>query len=196
VRLDGLTLYSPLWARDEAAYYKEVFLDDSYGVKGRNLAGHTVIDVGAYVGDSTIAFARQGANVHAFEPSESFCRCIRRNLAENGVAGRVVLHEVGLAERNQTVQTRQDRLNLVEGVSYALEHLPRGVELLKLDCEGAEYHLLGDARFLAHLAPREIRMEYHRGCEGVVGPLERAGYEVRLKEPAGEVGLATARKRP
>ena len=195
VRLDGVTLYSPLWARDEAAYYKEVFLDDAYGVKARNLAGLAVVDVGAYVGDSTIAFARQGASVHAFEPSATFCRFIRRNVAENGVAGRVVLHEVGLAEGNRIVQTRQDRLNLVEGVSYALEHLPRDVELLKLDCEGAEYHLLGDARFLAHLAPREIRMEYHRGHDGIVGPLERAGYEVKLKNPAAKVGLATARKR-
>lgn len=195
VRLDGLTLYSPLWARDEAAYYQEVFPDDAYGVKGRKLAGRAVVDVGAYVGDSAIAFARQGASVHAFEPSETFCRFMRRNLSENEVAGRVVLHEVGLAERDRTVQTRHDRLNFVEGVSYALEHLPRGVELLKLDCEGAEYHLLGDARFLAHLAPREIRMEYHRGHDGVVGPLERAGYEVALKDPAGKVGLATARKR-
>ena len=196
VRLDGLTLYSPLWARDEAAYYKEVFLEDSYGVQGRNLAGRAVVDVGAYVGDSTLAFARQGASVHAFEPSEAFCRFIRRNLAENEMAGRVTLHEVGLAERNQAVRTRHDQLNFVEGVAYALERLPRGVELLKLDCEGAEYHLLGDARFLAHLAPHEIRMEYHRGRDGVVEPLERAGYAVELKDPAAKVGLATARKKP
>lgn len=195
VRIDGLTLYSPLWARDEAAYYKEVFLDDAYGVKARNLAGLTVVDVGAYVGDSAIAFARQGASVHAIEPSETFCRFIRRNLGENALAGQVVLHEVGLAESDQTVRTRQDRLNLVEGVSYALAHLPGGIELLKLDCEGAEYYLFGDPRFLDHLAPREIRMEYHRGHDGIVGPLERAGYVVELKEPKGEVGLATARRK-
>ena len=195
VCIDGLTLYSPLWARDEAAYYKEVFLDDAYGVKARDLAGLAVVDVGAYVGDSTIAFARQGACVHAIEPSETFCRYLRRNLAENNLAARVVLHEVGLAERDQTVQTRQDRLNLVEGIAYALTHLPQGIELLKLDCEGAEYHLLGDPRFLGHLAPREIRMEYHRGHEGISGPLERAGYAVELQEPRGEVGLATARRK-
>ena len=58
--------------------------------------------------------------------------------------------------------------------------------------EGAEYHLLGDARFLAHLAPREIRMEYHRGPDGVVAPLERAGYTVQLRNPAASVGLLVA----
>jgi hypothetical protein len=194
VRIDGLTLYSPLWARDEAAYYQEVLLDDVYGVKGRDLSGRVVVDVGAYVGDSSIAFARQGADVHAFEPSETFCGFIRRNLAENTLAGRVQLHEVGLAERCETVRTRHDRLHLVEGVSYALEHLPQNVELLKLDCEGAEYHLLGDPRFLAHLAPREIRMEYHRGHVGVAEPLARAGYAVTLVGPAAKVGLLRAHK--
>jgi hypothetical protein len=82
----------------------------------------------------------------------------------------------------------------VEGVAYALAKLPARIELLKLDCEGAEYHLLGDRRFLAHLAPREIRMEYHRGAEGVVEPLKRAGYEVELNGPAARVGLLVARK--
>ena len=195
VRVDGLTMYSPLWARDEASYYQEVFLDDAYGVRNRDLAGCTVVDVGAYVGDSSIAFARQGASVHAFEPSETFCRFIRRNLSENGLAGRVVLYEVGLAERAQTVATRHDRLQLVEGVAYALGHLPRGIELLKLDCEGSEYHLLGDPRFLDHLAPREIRLEYHRGLEGIAGPLDGAGYEVKLAGPPAKVGLLTARRK-
>ena len=196
VTLDGLTLYSPLWTRDEAAFYQEVLLDDVYGIKGKDLSGRTVVDVGAYVGDSALAFARQGALVHAFEPSESCCAFIRRNVSENGFAGRVVLHEVGLAERKETVLSRHDRLNFAEGVSYVLEHLPRGVELLKLDCEGAEYHLLGAARFLEHLAPREIRMEYHRGHAGIVGPLERAGYAVTLLNSAAEVGLAIAYRKP
>ena len=191
IRVDGLTLYSPLWARDEAAYYREVFLDDTYGVKGRDLSARTVVDVGAYVGDSSIAFARQGATVHAFEPSETFCRFIRRNLAENGLASRVTLHEVGLAERDGAQQTRTDRLRFTEGVAYVLSRLPREIALLKLDCEGAEYHLLGDPRFLAHLAPREIRMEYHRGAEGVTGPLERAGYRVEVLS-TGPVGMIKA----
>jgi hypothetical protein len=195
IRLDGLTLYSPLWTRDEAAYYEEVLLHDAYGVKGRDLGGRTVVDVGAYVGDSSLAFARQGAMVHAFEPSESYCRFIHRNIAENGFAGRIQLHEVGLADRSHSLAIRSDRLNFVEGVGYALAHLPRDIELLKLDCESAEHYLLGDARFLEHLAPREIRMEYHGGLGDLAGALERAGYSVALKGPAAELGHAIAHKR-
>lgn len=196
VRIDGVTLFSPLWTREEAAYYREVFLDDVYRVKDRDLSGQVVVDVGAYVGDTAIAFARQGATVHAVEPSETYCRYIHRNLAENGLSGQVTVHEVGLSDREDELETRHDRLRFREGVGYALTHLPAHVDVLKLDCEGSEYHLLGEPRFLAHLAPREIRMEYHRGPAGVVEPLECAGYRVKLQGAASQVGLLTAERAP
>jgi len=174
--VDGLTLYSPLWSREEASYYKEVLLDDAYGLKGKDLTGQTVVDVGAYVGDSALAFARQGALVHACEPSVAYCGFIRRNLAANALEARVVLHEVGLAERAEEIAVRNDRLRFVEGREYTTGRLPSGIDLLKLDCEGAEYYLLADPCFLDHLRPREIRMEYHRGPELVEKYLLRAGY--------------------
>jgi hypothetical protein len=195
VRMDGLTLYSPLWAREEAIFYRETLRDDVYGVKGSELSGATVIDVGAYVGDSTIAFAREGATVHACEPSAAFCGFIRRNLDANALSERVTLHAVGLAERTQTKQTANDTLHFVEGVGYAIGHLPREAELLKLDCEGSEYHLLADPRFLEHLRPRRIRMEYHRGPEPLVAHLERDGYRVELAPATGPVGLLAATRK-
>jgi predicted nicotinamide N-methyase len=195
IQVDGFTLYSPLWTRDEAAYYREVLLDDAYGVKGRNLSGATVVDVGAYVGDSALAFARQGALVHAFEPSQELCAFIRRNAEANGLAGRVVVHGVGLAERDEERCDRHGVLRFVEGVSYALRHLPADVDVLKLDCEGAEYHLLADPRFLAHLRPREIRMEFHRGPDPLVAQLRAAGFDVARISAARPVGLLTATSR-
>ena len=195
IRVDGLTLYSPLWAREEASYYRETLCDDVYGVKGSDLAGATVIDVGAYVGDTTLAFARQGATVHAFEPSAAFCGFIRRNLEANRLGERVTLHPVGLAERAGTRRTANDTLNFVAGPDYAIEHLPRGAEMLKLDCEGAEYALLADPRFLAHLRPRSIRMEYHAGPDPLVRHLERDGYRVDPAPCTSPVGLLAATRR-
>jgi len=195
VRLDGLELYSPLWNRSEAAYYKEVLLDDAYGVKARDLTGHVVVDVGAYVGDSTIAFARQGATVHAFEPSVAFCGYIRRNLEVNRLAERVTLHPVGLADKAGEMPIRNDLLHFVEGVSYTLEHLPRDISLLKLDCEGAEYHLLADPRFLDHLRPKDLRMEYHRGPEAILRHLDASGYDAQQLSGPGDVGMISAQRR-
>jgi hypothetical protein len=192
IEVDGLTLYSPLWSREEASYYREVLIDDSYEIKDRDLTGRMVVDVGAYVGDSTIAFARRGAFVHAFEPSISYCGFIRRNLAANGFESSVVLHEVGLAEREEEIVSRNDRLRLVEGVEYALKHLPPNIDILKLDCEGAEYHLLADRRFLAHLRPTEIRMEYHRGVGAIASLLREAGYAPEFAADNRPVGLLFA----
>jgi hypothetical protein len=192
--VDGLTLYSPLWSREEANYYKEVLLDDVYGLKGKDLSGKIVVDVGAYVGDSSLAFARQGALVHAFEPSVTYCGFIRRNLAANAFGSRVVLHEVGLSERAGEITGRNDHLRFVEGIAYTIAQLPFGIDLLKLDCEGAEYHLLADPRFLNHLRPLEIRMEYHRGPDLVEGYLARAGYSVDFASRSSPVGLLTAQR--
>ena len=193
--LDRLTFHAPLWTRNEAAYLQEVLLDDVYRVKGRDLRGKVVVDVGAYIGDTALAFARQGATVHAVEPSQVFCGFLRRNLAENGLAVDVVVHPVGLADREETSSSDTDTLRFVEGIEYALRHLPAGIDLLKLDCEGAEYHLLADPRFLAHLAPAEIYMEYHRGHEPVVSLLDRAGYAVAMEPASGPVGLLCAHRR-
>lgn len=193
--VDGLILYSPLWSREEASYYKEVLLDDAYGLKGKALTGKVVVDVGAYVGDSSLAFARQGALVHALEPSVAYCSFIRRNLAANALESSVVLHEVGLSERAGEITLRNDKLRLVEGLSYTLERLPARIDLLKLDCEGAEYYLLADARFLDHLRPREIRMEYHRGPQKVEEYLVRAGYSVEFASGGDPVGLLIAHRK-
>lgn len=194
IRIDGLTIHSPRWARNEANYFKEVFVDDVYGIRARDLTGKTVVDVGAYVGDTALAFARRGARVHAVEPSGTFCRFIRKNLRANGLDKRVTLHEVGLAEKAGERAVGEDRLHFVEGVAYALERLPAKIDVLKLDCEGAEYHLLGDARFLRHLAPLEIRMEYHRGAEPVLSALQRSGYAARIEAERGPVGLIRAER--
>lgn len=195
VDIDGLTLYSPLWSREEASYYKEVLLDDAYCVKGRDLTGKLVVDVGAYVGDSTIAFARQGASVHAFEPSVAFCGFVRRNLEANHLSSRVTLHEVGLSQCTQELTIRNDRLSFVEGLAYAIERLPKNIDILKLDCEGAEYYLLKDGRFLDHLRPLEIRMEYHRGPEPVSTYLSQSGYTIEHISGGSPVGLLSAHRR-
>jgi hypothetical protein len=190
--VDGLKIYSPLWARDEAFYFKEVFLDDVYGVKKRNLKKSVVVDIGAYVGDSSLAFARQGAMVHAIEPSEVFCKFIRRNFEENGLSNQLILHKVGLASASEKILLGNDNLNLVEGINYTLKKLPRNIDLLKMDCEGSEYYLLADVRFLKHLQPKEIQMEFHNGARPILNYLKHQGYRAFASSMSKKLGIIKA----
>ena len=190
--VDGLKIFSPLWARDEAFYFKEVFLDDVYGVKKRNLKKSVVVDIGAYVGDSSIAFARQGAMVHAIEPSEVFCKFIRRNFEENSLSNHLILHKVGLASATERFLLGNDSLNLVEGINYALKKLPRNIDLLKMDCEGSEYYLLADPRFLKHLQPKEIQMEFHNGARLILKYLKQQGFRAFASSMSKKLGIIKA----
>lgn len=191
-QIDGLNIYSPLWTRNEAIYFKEIFLDDVYEIKKRNFKKSVVVDIGAYVGDSALAFARQGATVHAIEPSEVFCKFIRRNFKKNSLSKQLILHEVGLADITEKILIQNDRLHLVEGINYTIKNLPKKIDLLKMDCEGAEYYLFANDRFLMHLQPKEIQMEYHRGAKLILKYLKNLGYKAYVSSGSKSVGIIKA----
>jgi hypothetical protein len=191
-RIDGLHIYSPLWTKNEAIYFKEVFFDDVYKVKKRNFKKSIVVDIGAYVGDSALAFARQGAKVHAVEPSEVFCKFIRRNFIKNGLDNQLILHKVGLASAKEKIKLQNDTLHFAEGIDYTLKKLPRNIDLLKMDCEGAEYYLLADNQFLSHLQPKEIQMEYHNGAKPILLYLKNQGYKAYKSSGSKTAGIIKA----
>jgi hypothetical protein len=49
-----------------------------------------------------------------------------------------------------------------------------------MDCEGCEYPMFEDERFLDHLAPAEIVMEYHQGAEPIVEILKCRAYALEV----------------
>jgi hypothetical protein len=180
IELDGYTFFSPLESKVEGDFLREIFRDDVYRMKGRSLAGKVAVDLGAFFGDSSIPMAKLGATVYAFEPSAGRCELLRRNLTANGVVDLVHVFDAGLSTRSYRETAGGEELNFVDGVPFTIANVPGGIDLLKMDCEGCEYPMFEDERFLDHLAPAEIVMEYHQGAEPIVEILKCRAYALEV----------------
>lgn len=130
-------------------------------------AGDIVLDCGASDGDFTREALRAGARqVVAIEISPSSAECIRRNLAAETAAGRVVVYPKGVWDKEDSMTLNVDDTNFAANsvvmrpesshpsVMVPLTtidklvaelNLPR-VDFIKMDIEGAEVPALAGAR--------------------------------------------------
>lgn len=112
----------------------------------------TVIDVGAFIGDHTIAYARKATKVIAFEPNKSAFECLEYNL--NGKKN-VELRNEGLGDNVGSISLTEVETNI--GMTYA-EESKKGVkcitidsldlkslDFIKIDAEGYEHKILKGA---------------------------------------------------
>ncbi len=189
---------------------KETFLDrfyEQYGVPLQD--GWTVVDIGAGLGDFSILAAHGYPNnrVYAFEPFLESFTLLNRNLAANrvgnvqvfqqaiGRTGSLVLDLSG--DEPLQIQSRQGQASEKEGVERSVEvtslalnevFVQNGIQrcdLLKMDCEGAEYDILLNAKPEALQRIQRLVMEYHDDVNGhrhqeLVDFLEQQGFQVSL----------------
>lgn len=150
--------------------FVNVVLDDDYGVGKVRGPVRSVVDIGANVGLFTL-LARErfpAARIHAYEPSPGTAAYARVNIAhplttlfEEGVAaedGRAEMVELGGATLAQTAQTPDGAIALTS-FARVLERAGGRIDLLKVDCEGAEWDFLRDRDLFRRVGT--IRMEYH-----------------------------------
>jgi FkbM family methyltransferase len=163
---------------------KETFIDRFYERYGTPIGqGWTIVDIGGGIGDFTTyaALAHHTNRVYAFEPTPESYQLLQANLALNEVTNAqgyplaiwskkgVIQIDTNVGEPGQNI-SRADSGEaetgkvVVECLSldeaFSLLGL-NGCDLLKLDCEGAEYEILFNApdNLLANIS--HIVMEYH-----------------------------------
>jgi FkbM family methyltransferase len=199
----------------------EIFLNEDYGTIPDNAV---VLDLGANIGVFTIyaTMTAQRVRVYAYEPFPAFFALLEENVRLNQQTGAVQCFNCAVASEAGTRELYVKGENLffptlvsatgkephehvtVSSTTLAeimesnhLEH----VDLLKMDCEGAEYEILyaAPASCLERIA--EIRMEYHnldsseRHVDSLKRFFTRSGFTVTHFKPiSGTNGTLWAKR--
>jgi len=179
-----------------------VFVRKDYGEIPK---GALVVDVGANIGAfSLYALTNGAAYVYAVEPAADSFDLLRRNLHLNHLQDRAsCLMKVIGSEQGQVLfptlsdpsnstmpEDSTDSWRLVDALTFdgLLEkHVCAPIDLLKLDCEGAEYAIILDSAPETWNRVGRILIEYHRGRpEQLIKHLSALGFDLVLHRRADQ----------
>lgn len=156
----------------------EIVDDDIYGLRSIWEPVRTVIDVGANIGVFSI-FAKlqfSTARVIAVEPGETAFRFLSMNVsalnvekyacavgAEIGPGSLIISNELTTARLCDGPIAGTSQHCQIVTLESIVQTIDAPVDVLKLDCEGAEYDIFGSPGLNA---VRRIRAELHSGLKG------------------------------
>lgn len=163
----------------------EVFGYDSYRLSELNpdLSEQrmNILDIGAHVGSFTIAMMERfpKSRCICYEPSPKTFEYLRKNIEMNGLQGRVKLRAVAVLAEDRSTDFYEasdasgcnsaimlpsgTRTRKVKGVAFdnVAVGIDGEIDLLKLDCEGAEYEILFNSKASSWGKIRRVVFEYH-----------------------------------
>jgi FkbM family methyltransferase len=190
---------------------KETYLDRLYEINGTPIGnGWTIVDIGAGVGDFTLLASQTSPDnrVFAYEPFPESYALLEKNTAINQAknvhhlpaavwsgSGELVMDDYGedplqFTSRSVGDSLIQESRQIVPAVSLAdvfIRHNISRCDLLKLDCEGAEYEILLSATMETLLKVRRLVMETHdqpphHHHQEIVRYLEDSGFVVQTSQ--------------
>lgn len=161
-----------------------------------------VIDIGAHIGGTSVYAASLGAHVYAYEPSKENYRLLQTNSLAVRVPGRIDTFNLGIGyppgKRKLYLSNvnyggfglyKQDPDGVEEIEVITLEQALEGIEtvdVLKSDCEGAEYEFFGHCDEKLFDRIKQISLELHYCTPEHVNPFLvetfGANYVADLKE--------------
>lgn len=219
-RFAGVALSAP--DRDASWVISRQIADGEYSYPGlRPRRGDRVVDIGANIGVYALWASMLGAQVVAYEPAPDTFRHLVTNVRGRAVTpihaavvghatvdrtARLFLHDQR-STRNTLVgheiDSRETLKNTVEIPSVSIQDVLREpCNLLKVDCEGAEFELLDAASDTTLRAAERVVMEFHRSVgepASLVDRLAAAGFEARVlggADPDVPFGVIGAIRQP
>jgi len=157
----------------------EIFRDGHYDVPIVWGDVRRVVDVGGHVGAFAIWVATRASNarIETFEPEPRNFADLVANVERNGLGDRIVAHNVAVGARDErsvlNVPLRRDMSSLAPGAGRQVEvqcvaldrHLrdcvDGAVDVVKLDCEGAEWEILPSLSDESLRRVRNLLVEFH-----------------------------------
>jgi FkbM family methyltransferase len=182
-----------------------IFLREDYG---RIAPKSIIVDIGANIGVfSLYAAYSDAARILAYEPNSESFQSLKNNVESNGletviqphhlavgaVSGRQVRFPKTSSPYNAVLRDNtSETYDLVETVDLRriLQDVPH-VDLLKMDCEGAEGEILNAADPELFSRIDAIRMEYHLSLrDEIIALLRKYGFRVRFLRGPKAAGTA------
>lgn len=195
----------------ELMIMEEIFIQQQYGTQYEGLR---VLDVGGYIGLSSVFFALKGAEaVACIEPYPPSAERILENLRMAGFEDKVRLFKAGLSGKAGTgtlaVASSDTQSNTLQDVGRSsapaefdkaiqvpvltIEDFLRElgwdtIDVVKLDCEGCEYALFATASDDTLRKVKAWVMEFHDGAERILNRLRPLGYVIYYEERPDKMG--------
>lgn len=202
VRVDGLDLTVPD-APSFLASFREIFVERTLDFPWSG-AGPRILDLGANIGLSVIAFKRShpGARITALEPDPNLFQILKQNVHGNGFADVTLVGAAAWSEAtrlpfapdgadggralDRSVESTETlRVLDVEAISLPEMLRRETYDYIKMDIEGAERAVLPACAGLFH-GISHLFVEYHGfrgeadGLAPVVAVLEDAGFRLQV----------------
>ena len=192
--------------------FGEIFLKDCYRLEKIPGGASTVLDIGANLGLFSLAARRRfpKATIHCYEPNPAIAPLLRGNVGPFAIACHI--QAVGLSAGLVSLQARENSLHSVTGtdgtgvipqISFAeaVERIGGSVDVLKLDCEGAEWQMFEQAGIWD--AVKHLTMEYHlwampgSSLDDLFAVLGKLGFVITNHSPSaeGSFGLLQAQRK-
>jgi FkbM family methyltransferase len=178
---------------------------NDYGLRQQLKYVKTILDIGANVGFFSVAARAHypHARIHAYEPNRRSFAFLKSNTEQLGIEiyqeavgadeGRVAIADEGDSNQAKTIASADGGIPQI-ALERAVERLGGAVDLLKLDCEGAEWDMFRSAIPWRHI--HNIRMEYHlfdhHTLQDVEQTLKQLGFRITRFEPSTGFGLIWA----
>jgi FkbM family methyltransferase len=150
--------------------FRSIFYDDCYGLRKTDGQVNKILDVGGNVGFFSLA-ARScfpEARIHSYEPNPQ----MQPHLLNNTGSLSIQVHPEAIGAQDGWIELDAENGSLLAktvvsknghikqtAMATAIARMGGSVDLLKLDCEGAEWELFADKTIWPSI--RRLTMEYH-----------------------------------